>query len=74
VNIGTQPTTPGTHNLAIEAYLLDFNEDIYGQHLILDLLAFLRPEKKFASIEDLVRQIGMDADTAKNYNGNHWAE
>lgn len=74
VNIGTQPTTPGTHLLAVEAYLLDFNEDIYGQHLALDLLAFLRPEKKFASIEDLVRQIGMDADTAKNYNGNHWAE
>ena len=74
VNIGTQPTTPGTHNLAVEAYLLDFNEDIYGQHLALDLLAFLRPEKKFASIEDLIRQIGMDADTAKNYNGNHWAE
>ena len=73
-NIGTQPTTPGTHNLAVEAYLLDFKEDIYGQHLALDLLAFLRPEKKFASIEDLVRQIGMDADTAKNYNGNHWAE
>ena len=74
VNIGTQPTTPGTHNLAVEAYLLDFSEDIYGQHLALDLLAFLRPEKKFASIEDLVRQIGMDADIAKNYNGNHWAE
>ena len=74
VNIGTQPTTPGTHLLAVEAYLLDFDEDIYGQHLALDLLAFLRPEKKFASIEDLVRQIGMDADTAKNYNGNHWAE
>ncbi|WP_405330014.1 riboflavin biosynthesis protein RibF [Fibrobacter sp.] len=74
VNIGTQPTTPGTHNLAVEAYLLDFSEDIYGQHLALDLLAFLRPEKKFASIEDLIRQIGMDADTAKNYNGNHWAE
>ena len=74
VNIGTQPTTPGTHNLAIEAYLLDFSEDIYGQHLVLDLLAFLRPEKKFASIEDLIRQIGMDANTAKNYNGNHWAE
>ena len=74
VNIGTQPTTPGTHNLAVEAYLLDFSEDIYGQHLALDLLAFLRPEQTFASIEDLVRQIGMDADTAKNYNGNHWAE
>ena len=60
--------------MAIEAYLLDFSEDIYGQHLVLDLMAYLRPEKKFASMDDLVRQIGMDADTAKNYNGNHWAE
>lgn len=74
LNIGTQPTTPGTHFMAIEAYLLDFNEDIYGQHLTLDLMAYLRPEQKFGSIEDLIRQIGMDADTARNYNGNHWAE
>ena len=73
VNIGMQPST-GNHQLAIEAYILDFDENIYGKALSLDLLAYLRPEKKFASIEDLVRQIGMDADTAKNYNGNHWAE
>lgn len=73
VNIGTQPSTSGLHQLAIEAYILDFSEDIYGQHLVLDLLDYLRPEQKFASLEDLVRQIGMDADTAKNYNGNHWA-
>lgn len=74
VNIGTQPSAPGTHFLAIEAFLLDFDENIYGQHMVLDLLAFLRPEQKFTSMEDLIRQIGMDADTAKNYNGNHWAE
>ncbi len=74
LNIGIQPSTPGSHHMAIEAYLLDFNEDIYGQHLVLDLMAYLRPEQKFASLEDLVRQIGMDADTARNYNGNHWAE
>lgn len=74
LNIGTQPSTPGTHFMAIEAYLLDFNEDIYGQQLVLDLMAYLRPEQKFASIDDLVRQIGMDANTARNYNGNHWAE
>lgn len=73
VNIGTQPSTSGLHQLAIEAYILDFSDDIYGQHLVLDLLDYLRPEQKFASLEDLVRQIGMDADTAKNYNGNHWA-
>ena len=68
VNIGNQPSV-GNHHLAIEAYLLDFDEDIYGRHLVLDLLSFLRPEKKFSSIEELVRQIGMDAATAENYNG-----
>ena len=74
LNIGTQPTTPGTHFMAIEAYFLDFDENIYGEHLTLDLMAYLRPEQKFASVEDLVRQIGMDVDRARNYNGNHWAE
>ena len=73
MNIGTQPST-GNQRLAIEAYLLDFNEDIYGRPMVLDLMAFLRPEQKFPSLDDLVRQIGMDADTARNYNGNHWAE
>ena len=73
VNIGMQPST-GNHQLAIEAYILDFDEDIYGKPLSLDLLTYLRPEQKFASLEDLVRQIGMDADTARHYNGNHWAE
>ena len=73
VNIGTQPST-GNQPLAIEAYLLDFSEDIYGCPMVLDLMAYLRPEQKFASLDDLVRQIGMDADTARNYNGNHWAE
>lgn len=75
VNIGTQPSTGGNHQLAIEAYLLDFDEDIYGSPLALDLFAFLRSEQKFPSIEDLVRQIGMDVDAARNYNGNlldHW--
>ena len=60
--------------MAIEAYILDFDRDIYGMPLALDLLAYLRPEQKFASLDDLVRQIGMDADFARNYNGNHWAE
>ena len=74
LNIGIQPSTPGTHHMAIEAYLLDFCEDIYGQHLVLDLMGYLRPEQKFESLEDLIRQIGMDAATARDYNGNHWAE
>lgn len=73
VNIGVQPST-GNQTLAIEAYLLNFNEDIYGKPMVLDLMEYLRPEKKFQNLDELVRQIGMDADTACNYNGNHWAQ
>lgn len=66
VNIGLQPSI-GNLPLAVEAHLLDFSGDIYNQKICVDLLAFIRPEQKFASIDDLKRQIGMDADFARNY-------
>jgi riboflavin kinase/FMN adenylyltransferase len=66
VNIGLQPSI-GDLPLAVEAHILDFNADIYGQMIDVDLLTFIRAEQKFASIDDLKRQIGMDADFARNY-------
>lgn len=66
VNIGLQPSI-GDLPLAIEAHILDFNRDIYGESVDLDLLTFIRAEQKFHSIDDLKRQIGMDADFARNY-------
>lgn len=66
VGIGLQPSI-GSLPLAVEAHLLDFSGDLYGQKISVDLLTFIRPEQKFASIEDLKRQIGMDADFARNY-------
>ncbi|MCF0216032.1 MAG: riboflavin biosynthesis protein RibF [Fibrobacteraceae bacterium] len=75
VNIGIQPSV-GNQPLAIEAHLLHFNEDIYGQYMTLDLLDYLRPEQKFPSLDDLVRQISLDAATAEAFNGTdaHWAD
>ncbi|MCR5027817.1 MAG: riboflavin biosynthesis protein RibF [Fibrobacter sp.] len=66
VNIGLQPSI-GDLPLAVEAHILDFNADIYGQMIDVDLLTFIRAEQKFNSIDDLKRQIGMDADFARNY-------
>ena len=65
VNIGRQPSI-GDLPLAIEAHILDFNQNIYGQSMDVDLVAFIRPEQKFDSLDDLKRQIGMDADFARN--------
>lgn len=61
VNLGTNPTfTPDKQTLNVEAYLLDFNRDIYGEVMLLEFVARLRAEMKYDSVEALVRQIEED--------------
>jgi riboflavin kinase / FMN adenylyltransferase len=63
VNVGVRPTfTPDLPAPAIEAHLLDFNGDIYGEQLKLEFVDYLRPEEKFDTVESLVQQIRMDID------------
>lgn len=58
-NVGNRPTFGGKV-ITVEAYLLDFDRDIYGQTIAFDLVARLRPELKYDSVEDLVAQIKRD--------------
>jgi riboflavin kinase/FMN adenylyltransferase len=63
-NIGVRPTFdhgPRT----VEAYLLDFEGDLYGQELCLEFIRHLRPEQKFAGLDDLVTQIQADVDLTR---------
>lgn len=55
-NIGCRPTVGG-HQVRGESWLLDFDGDLYGKTLTLEFYAFLRPEKKFASLEALKQEI-----------------
>jgi len=64
VNIGTRPTFDNGLR-TIEAHLLDFDRDIYGQRLTLDFVARLRPEQRFDDIEALVAQIHRDVKQAR---------
>jgi riboflavin kinase / FMN adenylyltransferase len=66
LNVGYRPTfeEPGGE-LRLEAHLFDFQGDLYGRQLALKFHAFLRPEKKFDSIEQLTAQIALDADEAR---------
>lgn len=60
-NVGVRPTfTPDLPAPAIEAHLLDFDRDIYGQQLKLEFVEYLRPEEKFKTVESLVEQINAD--------------
>ena len=58
-NIGTNPTV-GNDHLSLEVHLLDFQGDLYGQPLTISFLHFLREEKRFASLDELKKQIAED--------------
>lgn len=64
-NIGTNPTVEHD-GIKIEAHILDFDEDIYGEIVELELLEFVRPELKFDSIEELFKQIAKDVLVTRN--------
>ncbi|WP_251956223.1 bifunctional riboflavin kinase/FAD synthetase [Nostoc commune] len=64
MNIGNRPTVNGTDSSA-EVHLLDWSGDLYGKKLAVELVKFLRPEQKFASLEALKTQIQLDCVVAK---------
>ena len=66
-NFGERPTVNGT-KLLLEVHLFDFNEDIYGKHLTVEFLTFIRGEKKFDTFSLLVEQIKKDIHISKNYH------
>lgn len=63
-NLGNNPTT-GTVETRLETWLFDFDEDLYGQVIETQLIAFLRPEQKFDSIDLMVEQIRRDEAQAR---------
>lgn len=65
MNIGTNPTVNGKE-LSIEVHLFDFNSDIYGAKLKVELLHRLRDEHHFDSVDDLKNQLHQDKQDALN--------
>ncbi len=63
-NVGVRPTFEPPKEL-LEAYFFDFAGDLYGQTIEVELHAFLRPEAKFDSVEDLTRQMDADCEAAR---------
>ena len=64
VNVGVRPTF-GETALAVEAYLLDFSGDIYGQTMTLTFASRIREERRFPSVDALRAQIEADAAEAR---------
>jgi riboflavin kinase/FMN adenylyltransferase len=70
-NIGFNPTfTPDKNTPSLEAHILDFDRDIYGQHIKLEFVARLRDELKFNSVDALLEQIWNDIKRTREILGN----
>ncbi|MSP11593.1 MAG: bifunctional riboflavin kinase/FAD synthetase [Chloroflexi bacterium] len=58
-NVGVRPTFDNGERL-VEVYLLDFNRDIYGQEIEVQFIEYLREERKYTRLADLIAQIHLD--------------
>jgi riboflavin kinase/FMN adenylyltransferase len=65
VNVGIRPTFETGRGLLIEAYLIDFEGDLYGKTLRIAFVARLRGERRFPGVEDLVSQMHRDVEEAR---------
>ncbi|MGI8595371.1 MAG: bifunctional riboflavin kinase/FAD synthetase [Solirubrobacteraceae bacterium] len=69
VNVGVRPTFDTGRGLLVEAYLLDFDGDLYGRELALEFLARLRGERRFDSSDALVEQMASDVEKTRELMG-----
>jgi riboflavin kinase/FMN adenylyltransferase len=65
VNVGVRPTFETGRGLLVEAHLIGFDGDIYGETLRIAFLERLRGEKRFDSVDELVEQMNRDVDQAR---------
>ena len=66
-NIGRRPTLEDAVNDVVETFIFDFDEDIYGANLEVELLHFLRPESKMTSKEELINAVNLNKAQALDY-------
>ncbi len=66
LSIGTNPTVNG-EKLTVEVYILDFNEDIYGEEITVKFRDFLHEEIKFESLEKLIERLDEDKKLTVNF-------
>jgi len=66
-NIGFRPTMEDSDAPTVESWLLDFKGNLYGKAMKVELLSYIRPEKKFSTVLELRDQIYRDGDVVREY-------
>lgn len=70
-NIGRKPTVNQTDTVSVETYLYDFEADMYGRSITVELLHFKRPECRFADVEELKDHMERDIAAGRDYHETH---
>ena len=65
VNVGVRPTFDTGRGVLIETYLIDRDEDLYGQNLRVAFVERLRGERRFPGVEELIAQMRIDVEDAR---------
>jgi riboflavin kinase/FMN adenylyltransferase len=66
-NIGTKPTVGEEDFIGVETYIIDYNNDLYGKMIEVELHDYIRPEMKFGALEELMQQMAEDVALTKDY-------
>lgn len=69
-NVGCKPTVSEERIVGVETYIDNFNQDLYGEKIVVSFLEFIRPEMKFATVEELKAQMESDIRVARKYYKN----
>jgi riboflavin kinase/FMN adenylyltransferase len=69
-SVGTNPTFELDNRVRVETLLLDYDGDIYGTHMAVDFLEWVRGQQKFVTAEDLAERIRLDVEVARGYLDN----
>lgn len=66
-NVGHRPTVDDGRGITVESWLLDYKGDLYGRILRVEFCKYLRPERKFETVNDLIEAIRHDGEEARKY-------
>lgn len=69
-NVGCKPTVSEERVVGVETFIDNFNQDLYGEKIVVSFLEFIRPEMKFGSVEELKAQMESDIQVARKYYKN----
>lgn len=66
-NIGVRPTVEDDNHVSVEGFILDYSGNLYGREIRMAFYKYLRPERKFPSLEALTREVMHNADQTREY-------